>query len=49
MLNPKTNVSKLKKWRLSHYFAYFQDGHQIEEQEALGPCIARLGKDTLSR
>ena len=31
MLNPKTNVGKLENGVFTILFAYFQDGHQIEE------------------
>ena len=31
MLNPKINVGKLKNDVFTILFAYFQDGHQIEE------------------
>ena len=32
MLNPKTNVGKLKNGVFTIEFAYFQDGRQIEEK-----------------
>ena len=32
MLNPKTNVGKLKNGVFTILFAYFQDGSQIEEK-----------------
>ena len=33
MLNPKTKVGGLKNGVFIIYFAYFQDGRQIEEKE----------------
>ena len=32
MLNPKTNVGKLKNCVFTVLFAYFQDGRKIEEK-----------------
>ena len=32
MLNPKTNVGKLRNGVFTILFAYFQDGRQIEEK-----------------
>ena len=32
MLNPKTNVGKLKNGVFTIKFAYFQDGRQVEEK-----------------
>ena len=49
MLNPNTNVGKLKNDIFNILFVYFEDGSQIEEKSIKICKVTRLGCQTGTR